>query len=340
MAANEPSGRPAPVVTVVICTHNRCALLKRCLAAVSRQDASPETFAVLVVDNASTDDVQALVAEEAAKAAYSLTLVHEAALGLSHARNAGARASRTAWLAYLDDDAMPLPGWITAILEFIQAHPEPGVFGGPYVPFYLTPPPPWLSGDMGRFWQGDRVARLPQRRCTLIGCNFMTHREVFDAVGGFDPNLGVCGQEVRYGEETMFYRRALELGFPVHYTPAPVVEHLVRPEKYRLAWHAVSLVELGKSLARKLGPARAAPAALALLVAAPLLALTNFGVFLDVPVKRRVFFALHPPCYAWGMLLQCWRFMRPWSSCRAPQPQPEQPESPDKVQTRPGQAQG
>lgn len=309
MTENGNEDQMMALVTVVVCTHNRRELLGRCLTALSRQDAPAGRFCVLVVDNASTDGTEELVAAYTATARHALTLVQESALGLSHARNTGARHSATPWLAYLDDDAQPLADWMTAVLAFIDSHPDPGVFGGPYVPFYLSPPPRWLPGDLGRFWQGDQIVRLPWRRCTLIGCNFITHRLVFDAVGGFDPDLGVRGQEVRYGEETMFYRRALELGFPVHYTPAPVVEHLVRPEKYRLSWHAASLVELGKSLARKLGPVRALPATACLLAVAPLLTLANFCVFLDVPVKRRLYFALHPPCYAWGMLVQCWRFL-------------------------------
>lgn len=310
MDAMKKATNSEPLVTVIVCTHNRRELLTGCLAALTRQDAPPERFAVLVVDNASTDGTQELVAEVARTASYALNLVEEPALGLSRARNTGAMACKSPWLAYVDDDAMPLSGWISAILAFIDAHSKPGVFGGPHLPFYITPPPRWLPGDLGRFWQGDRVIALPWQRCTLIGCNFITHRAVFEAVGGFDPNLGVYGQEVRYGEETMFYRKALELGFPVHYTPAPVVEHLVRPEKYRLGWHAASLVELGKSLARKLGPIRAFPTALAIAVLCPLLTLVNFGVFLDVPFTRRLYFALHPPCYAWGMIAQCGRFLR------------------------------
>lgn len=297
-----------PLLTVVICTHNRCELLARCLEALSCQDAAPQSYAVMVVDNASTDGTKALVMERAATAASSLCLLREEALGLSHARNAAAQNTSTPWLAYLDDDVMPLANWVTAVLAFIDSHPAPGVFGGPYVPFYLTPPPRWLPGDLGRFWQGDRVIRLPWRRCTLVGCNFIVHRRVFEAVGGFDPKLGVCGQEVRYGEETMFYHRALELGFPVHYTPNPVVRHLVRPEKYQLAWHVTSLTEFGKSLARKLGPWRAVMAAFCLTAILPLATLANFCIFLDIPAKRRVYFALHPPCYVWGMWLQCCKF--------------------------------
>lgn len=313
-----------PLVTVIICTHNRCELLGRCLDALSRQQAPAERFCVMVVDNASTDGTQHLVRKVAASAGYALRFVQEPRLGLSHARNAGARNSATPWLAYLDDDALPMEDWMEAVLEFIDRHPEDGVFGGPYVPFYLTPPPRWLPGDLGRFWQGDQVLRLPWRRCTLIGCNFITHRHVFDAIGGFDANLGVKGREVRYGEETMFYRQALAMGFPVWYTPAPVVRHLVRPEKYRLSWHVTSLIELGKSLARKLGPLRAVPAALCLTILAPVLTLANFCVFLDVPVKRRVYFALHPLCYAWGMLVQSGRFFTRISDEGTPEPPAEQ----------------
>ena len=88
-----------------------------------------------------------------------------------------------------------------------------------------------------------------------------------------------------------------------------VVDHFVRPEKYRLAWHAASLRELGANLGRRLGGPACLVAAAGIAALSPLLAAMNFCVFMDVPLKRRVYFALHPACYAWGLLGQSWRFL-------------------------------
>lgn len=294
----------SPLITVVICTYNRADLVRRCLEALDRQDVSPETFAVVVVDNRSTDDTGQVVAQHARTASYALRRVVEENQGTSHARNRGARESATPWLAFLDDDVRPHGDWMRRVLDFIVAHPDAAMFGGPYLPDYLDPPPAWLPAEVGRFWHGDKEVRLPYRKHFLAGGNFMARREAFEALGGFDPGLGPRGDDFHYGEDTAFYRRALTLGHVVYYAPRVVVDHLVRPEKYRLAWHAGSLRELGRNLFRRLGPAVGIPAALCLAVAAPALAACNFCVFMDMPLKRRAYLALHPLGYAWGMLLE------------------------------------
>lgn len=293
-----------PLVTVVVCTYNRAELLGLCLEALDRQDAVPGAFAVSVVNNCCTDATSRVVADHAAAAPYPLRELLEEYPGASHARNRGVGECDSPWVAFLDDDARPHADWVRSILAFIADHPDAAIFGGPVLPYYLTPPPAWLPAEVGRFWHGDRVVRLPYRKYFLAGGNLVTRREAFEAVGGFDRNLGPRGDDFHYGEDTAFYRQAIAKGLPVYYTPDVVVDHLVRPEKYTLVWHVGSLRELGMNLARRLGPFASLPAALILAVLSPLLAFCNFGVFLDIPLKRRVYYALHPMCYAWGMLSQ------------------------------------
>lgn len=298
-----------PLVTVVICTYNRANLVRRCLEALDRQDISPETFAVVVVDNRSTDATRQAVERHAQTAAYALRWVMEENQGTSHARNRGARESATPWLAFLDDDVRPHGDWMRSILDFITDHPDAAMFGGPYLPDYLDPPPAWLPAEVGRVWHGDATVLLPHRKHFLVGGNFMARRDIFLTLDGFDPNLGPCGDVFQYGEDTEFYRRAISLGYSVYHTPRPVVDHLVRLEKYRLAWHITSLREFGANLGRRLGAPLCLFSALGLTVCAPLLALINFCIFMDVPVLRRVYFALHPLCYAWGLWAQLARLL-------------------------------
>src|ERR1700753_4234662 len=102
-------------LTVCICSHNRPGYVRDCLAGLRRQTVPRENFAILVVDSGSS----AAEATELAVLAES----HEARLvrldqtGLSRARNAGAWATRTPFIAYIDDDAIPAPNWISAILD-------------------------------------------------------------------------------------------------------------------------------------------------------------------------------------------------------------------------------
>jgi GT2 family glycosyltransferase len=63
-------------------------------------------------------------------------------------------------------------------------------------------------------------------------------REVFLKVGGFDPNLGMQGEKVAYGEEPAFQRKVRRQisNSKIYYDPQVFVYHLVRPEKINLQW--------------------------------------------------------------------------------------------------------
>ena len=105
---NSLGGRSLPTCTVVICTRDRPAILDRCMEGVSSLQYSH--FEVLVVDNSSTD----WGAREVA-ARWGARYVVEPIVGASRARNRGALECSSEVVAYLDDDAVPEPGWLSAI---------------------------------------------------------------------------------------------------------------------------------------------------------------------------------------------------------------------------------
>src|SRR5690242_14893762 len=94
--------------TVVICTRDRTEALERCLGAISALDYP--SFDVLIVDNGSAGQASREVA-----ARWGAGWTAEPRPGLSLARNRGAREARGDMVAYLDDDALPEPGWLAAL---------------------------------------------------------------------------------------------------------------------------------------------------------------------------------------------------------------------------------
>src|SRR3989441_8431471 len=103
-----------PSCSVVICTRNRPAQLDQCLEAASR--LTYPKFDVLVVDNAPTDTRSRDVASR-----WGVRYVIEPEPGLSRARNRGARACDSEIIAYLDDDAVPEPEWLSGLAqEFVD----------------------------------------------------------------------------------------------------------------------------------------------------------------------------------------------------------------------------
>src|SRR6266508_5738391 len=100
-------------VTVVIPTHDRCALLALTLRSVLWQrDVELE---VVVVDDGSSDDTAAMVA--GLGDARVRLVRHPTALGVSAARNRGIAEARGAWVAFLDDDDLWAPDKLARQLQ-------------------------------------------------------------------------------------------------------------------------------------------------------------------------------------------------------------------------------
>ena len=87
-------------ITVVICTWNRCELLRQTLEQMTRLVIPPRVrWSVVVVDNNSTDDTATVI--ESFGGCLPIRRVFEPTPGQSHARNAGLREaedpSRILW---------------------------------------------------------------------------------------------------------------------------------------------------------------------------------------------------------------------------------------------------
>src|SRR5947207_1645838 len=99
-----------PTCTVVVCTHDRPVPLARCLDGLKR--LTYPRFKILVVDNGpSTAEARKIAAR------FGVRYVIEPVPGLSRARNRGARSCETEIVAFIDDDAVPEPDWLTKLIS-------------------------------------------------------------------------------------------------------------------------------------------------------------------------------------------------------------------------------
>ena len=106
-----------PRVSVVIPTRSRPALLSR--AVKSAQEAGRD-IEVIVVDDASTDETQAVC--RSLDGIRYVRLEHNQ--GTAGARNVGVLASEAPLIAFLDDDDVRLPGTIDLQAEALDRTPE------------------------------------------------------------------------------------------------------------------------------------------------------------------------------------------------------------------------
>ena len=222
---------------VAICTFNRSPLLAKALRSLAVQDAPP-TFPILVVDNASTDDTAAVVAEFQ-KTLPNLSYVLETRRGLSNARNRALADCREPLIAYLDDDAIASPGWVRAMTgAFAELGPDVAAIGGRILPIWEAPKPDWFSAELEDYVSvldfGDATMVLADRG--VVGANMAFRTEALRAGGGFSDKLGRKGKRLLGNEELAVVRNLRARGLAIGYCGAAVVDHLVPKDRMTHAW--------------------------------------------------------------------------------------------------------
>lgn len=211
------------LLSIIICTRNRADEIINCLPEVARQAQEFSDIEIIVVDNGSTDNTKEVIANFAEKLNYPFRYVYESVAGLCQARNTGRAAAKGKVLTYIDDDEQIAAGWAEQIREHFLMAKSDCLAGKVGVRLEGEPPFP-VEDKMLWFFcatnygENERFLSYPEHP---FGGNMSFKTEVFDAVGGFDTNLKL------YGDETNFFRRASEKGFSMFYNPRAEVKQVI-----------------------------------------------------------------------------------------------------------------
>ena len=111
-----------PIVSFIISTHNRCAVLLSTLAAVQRCGLDGDRFDIHIIDNASTDGTARMVRDR-------FPGVHVTALSTNRgsvAKNIALANTFGRYVVFLDDDSYPAPGAIDRMIRHFEADPQLG----------------------------------------------------------------------------------------------------------------------------------------------------------------------------------------------------------------------
>jgi glycosyltransferase involved in cell wall biosynthesis len=245
-----------PLVSVVLATRNRAALLAETLNALTRQRWPRDRFEIIVADNGSIDDTRAAVLDAAARdGAPLIHYLYVAQSGKSSAVNQALPLTSGDLLAFTDDDVRPAPDWIARLAAaFDQTGAD--FLAGRILPRWQTAPPVWLSPPLyGVLAVPDNgVARRwidgPDADVTPIGANMAVRRQVIECVGGFRRDLGKLEGTLRTGEDHELMLRMLGAGFRGVYEPSAVVEHWVPSDRLTRRYFRAWLFQNGRDVAR------------------------------------------------------------------------------------------
>ena len=110
--------------TVIIPVFNQAALTRQCLEAVWQ--TAGRDVAIVVVDDASTDDTPRLLSDYGDRLRV---VTHQHNSGFARSCNDGAAAAAGDYLLFLNNDTIPQPGWLKALIRYVEAHPKAAVVG-------------------------------------------------------------------------------------------------------------------------------------------------------------------------------------------------------------------
>lgn len=134
MTMSQPSS-----LTIVICTFNRHEMLAKTLRSIALLTRPVDLHVnVLVVDN--SEDSNALQAVEGLGKdfPFELTGIPAHPANIAVARNVGAAACTSKFVAFIDDDQEVEPGWLTAVADVVGNYPH-DVFFGSVAPLFEAP---------------------------------------------------------------------------------------------------------------------------------------------------------------------------------------------------------
>lgn len=230
----------APLISAVICTHNRESYLDKALRSLAAQTLPAENFEIILVNNGSTDGTEALVKREFS-GLKNLRYIYEPKLGHSHAKNVAWKNAQAPYVAFLDDDAEAFPDWLEKILKsFEMPGKKPGCIGGKILPFWEKPRPSWMTGSManslGLLDWSDKRFEIAENQW-LVGANIAFSKEALRLANGFDTSLGRKGTaNLLSMEEIDCYRRIASSGYGLFYDPEIVVYHCMQASRLEPGW--------------------------------------------------------------------------------------------------------
>lgn len=229
-----------PHISVIIPTLDRPELVVACIGGVVSGEF--RDFEIIVVDQSRDARTRSAIQEHFGSDAR-VRYFHSDVSGAARARNLGSEHARGEFLAFIDDDAIPEKGWLSAYAEaFREITPTPGMIGGRLSPIWEVGCPPWyprqLLPMLGAYDAGDRIREFPAGDFP-ISANFALPRSLFETLGGFDTRLGFDTRRknpLLGGEDSHLGLKVMNSGRSVYYHPGAEVRHLIRASKLTIEY--------------------------------------------------------------------------------------------------------
>lgn len=201
-------------LAIIIPVRNHPEFLRQCLSSLAKQSFPRKHFEVLICDDGSTENIQAVV--EKYRGILDIRLLHQKQKGPAAARNMGFRSSSAEIFICIDSDVICLPDFVERLVEGLKSHPA-------WVAAEATVIP--TDGSDSPLWDAP-----VNKGNAFLSAASAYRADAVRRVGGFDEGfrLAAC-------EDTDLAARLLILG-KYGYIPEAMVYHPRRRITLRTHW--------------------------------------------------------------------------------------------------------
>ncbi len=111
-----------PLITGLICTYNRCDLVRLVLDSLCEQTLAKRQFEVVVIDDGSTDGTKEVARSFIGR--LPLRYTYQDNSGLAAAKNHGLQVAKAPLVVFMDDDDLATPNLLEEHLKTHRGYPE------------------------------------------------------------------------------------------------------------------------------------------------------------------------------------------------------------------------
>jgi succinoglycan biosynthesis protein ExoM len=286
------SEQRVPHIGVCVCTYKRPLPLKRLLTDLDRQETGGLfAFSIVVADNDEQRSAQSTVAEFVLTSAVPVKYCVEPTRGIARARNKVVASAEGEFIAFIDDDEFPAPGWLLTLFKALTEYKVDGVLG-PVKRHFDETPPAWLQRSSLYERKVNPTGMRVACRESRTGNVLFDRKIIAGDAAPFRP-------EFKAGSDEDFFRRQTEAGRIFIWSADAVVFETVPSARWKRMYCVRKALLQGASAAHQQG--RNTTSILKSLIAIPLYALAlPFALVLG---QHRFMMLLLKTCNHLGKLL-------------------------------------
>jgi GT2 family glycosyltransferase len=225
-----------PVLSIIVVSYNCREMTLEAIRSAFAHTSVP--FELICVDNASSDGSADAIAQQFPQVRLVRSPTN---LGFAKANNVASEQARGRRLLLLNPDTVVLDGAIDKLWTFAERRPDARIWGGRTLfsdgsvnitscwgrmtlwslvcraagLTWLFPSVSLLNPEMMGAWQRDSERAVD----IVTGCFFLIDRDLWNQLGGFDPDFFM------YGEEADLCYRACRVGARPRVTAEAVIIH-------------------------------------------------------------------------------------------------------------------